>query len=221
MSNLTKKLLVEGEADTRFFSACCREIGLDDVWVGPPQEFSGAGTGKGNAISLLPDLIDEMEQGQVTRLAIIVDADYAKTGGLGYEETLKKIQGILALKGYKIPKAVDGHKGGRNFVHSDGLPDVGLWIMPDNKNPGFLEDFIRVSLVATENKLFAVASSTVRGLDRPKFKPLHVSKADVATWLAWQSIPGQGLNSVIGSKLLNFKKGLGKEFADWLKLIYA
>jgi hypothetical protein len=219
VSNTKRKLLVEGEADTSFFSACCHETGINDVWIGPPKSFHGVGSGKGNAINVFPLLIDQMVQGQISHLGIVVDADYAKLDGLGHDETLKKLTAVLRERGYDSLQNRAKHQG-YVFQHNDGLPNVGVWIMPDNFGSGFLEDFIRTTIVAAESKLFKKAADTVAGLNEPKFKPHHASKAHVATWLAWQSIPGQGLHSVVGNRLVNLKKGPGADFVSWLRQVY-
>jgi len=216
----SKMLLVEGDADTSFHAACLRAAGILDVEVGPPRDFSGHGTGKGNALTLFPSLIEGMEDGRITQLALVVDADYAKLGGLGYDETLKRVRTIVSAHGYAIPAKVAPAPKGHIFTHPDGLPNVGLWIMPDNEHPGFLEDFILASIAGTETKLVAHAKEIVEALPAPKFKDLHVNKAHVATWLAWQTAPGQGLHSVIGNKLINTNKGIAGDFIRWLKAVY-
>lgn len=220
MSTHTKKLLVEGLADEAFFVACCKKAGVGEVDIGPPPSFKGEGMGKGNAIKILPDLIDEMDQERVTHLGMIVDADYAQTGGLGFPATWGKIETILGEKSYDIKKTKITNVGGYIFKSKDGLPDVGIWIMPNNKDAGFLEDFIKKSLAKSERKLFEHAQNVVNALGEKRFKELHVSKAEVMTWLAWQKIPGQSFASLISGDLLDLKGGIGKEFIDWLKKVY-
>ena len=220
MSKNTKQLLVEGLADEAFFSACCDNAGVGEVDIGPPTSFNGQGMGKGNAIKILPDLIDEMVQERVTHLGMIVDADYSKTGGLGFAATWEKIAKILEEKSYDTKKTKIASTGGYIFKSNDGLPDVGIWIMPNNKDGGFLEDFIKKSLASSEKKLFKHAQDTVNALEDKRFRELHVSKTEVMTWLAWQKIPGQSFASLISGKLLDLKSGMGKEFIDWLKKVY-
>ena len=225
MSEKKKKLLVEGDADTNFYAACLIKAGFNvknDFFIGPAIAYDPQKSpGKGNAIALLPSLIDQMEQELVTHLALVVDADYSKTNGLGFDETLKKIKNILDEKSYDTTINLAEDKGGFCFKNKDGLPNVGLWIMPDNASSGFIENFISTSLIESEKKFFKCASNAVLALRERRFNDLHESKANVATWLAWQKIPGQGMASAIGNDFINLKKGQGKKLIDWLKLVYS
>ena len=77
----------------------------------------------------------------------------------------------------------------RYFLGREDVPtDIGVWVMPDNQNTGMLEDWAKQCLHPQERALFAHARESVKNLpEPPKFKPLQRSKAEVATWLAWQS----------------------------------
>ena len=220
MDQQEKKLLVEGEADRDFFMACLREAELaDQVWVGPPIEFSKRRYGKGNALHILPDLIQGLADGHSTRLALIVDADFPESD-LGFVKTWKKISMILCNSGYRIPNIPPKSTGGFSFSHNDGLPNFGLWIMPNNATDGLLEDFIKTSILITEKSLLEHAITTVKNLPNRKFKDIHLSKAEIATWMAWQKMPGQSIAGTIGGELLDFKAGQAKQFLDWLRLVY-
>ncbi len=217
-----KILLVEGEADKSLFSAICYEGRLGvNVKVGSPLDFCGDGCGKGNALKLLPTLLEQMRDGQIRRLAMVIDADFKDADGLGFHETLKKVAVILKDHGYKVSTTLKSRTGGYCIKHSDGLPDFGLWIMPNNASDGLLEDFIKNSISDTQKDLLKTAVDAVEKLKTPLFKPIHRSKADVATWMAWQKIPGQALQGVVGGKLVDFSSGEAKQLIDWLHGIYA
>ncbi|MEI7866495.1 MAG: DUF3226 domain-containing protein [Candidatus Methylumidiphilus sp.] len=220
MAHQEKKLLVEGETDRSFFQACLREAGIiDEVGVCPPTDYKALGSGKGNALHILPMLITNLADGTLSRLALIVDADFTETYS-GFSETWRKITGILRESGYCIPENPPTSTNGFIFTHTDGLPDFGLWIMPNNTKDGMLEDFIKASIVCTEKPLLAHALTTVNSLPNRKFKDIHLSKAEIATWMAWQTIPGQSIAGAVGGKLLDFQTGQAKQFLDWLKKVY-
>jgi len=217
-----KILLVEGEADKCLFSAiCCEERLGVNVKVGSPFEFGGDGRGKGNALKLLPTLLEQMRDGQIKRLAMVIDADFKEADGLGFHETLKKVAMILKDHGYKVSATLKSRSGGYTIKHSDGLPDFGLWIMPNNASDGLLEDFIKNSISANQKDLLKTAVDVVGTLKTPLFKSIHRSKADVSTWMAWQKVPGQALHAVVGGKLVDFTSGEAKQLMDWLHGIYA
>lgn len=218
---LPKKLLVEGEADRAFFEACCRVAGLEGVvQVGPPTDFSGTGDGKANALHILPRMIESMNDGTVTHLAIIIDADFEQTNGLGFGRTWQKAADIFRDAGYNVGSHPKPQPSGFVFSHPDGLPDVGLWIMPDNSSDGFLADFVKAAIIDEEKTLFNLAGNSVQGLQTPKFKQIHLTKAEVATWMAWQETPGQRLVGAVGNELISFQSGLAKQLIDWLKRVY-
>jgi len=221
MAHQEMKLLVEGEADRDFFKACLREAGIvEQVWVGPPIDFSDKKYGKGNALHILPKLIEGLADGSSKRLAIIVDADYPETD-LGFLKTWKKIALILRNSGYNLPDNLPKSPAGFIFPHTDGLPDFGLWIMPNNSTDGSLEDFIKASIMNAEKPLLSHAIKIVEKLPTRKFKDIHLRKAEIATWMAWQTMPGQSLDGAVGGQLLDFQTGQAKQFLDWLKNVYA
>lgn len=213
-------LLVEGPADQTFYDAACREAGRPKVKVTTPNSLGAPVASKTNAIHRLPLLVKQLEDGSVTNLGIVVDADYQVEHGLGFAGTLDKIRDQLNLHGFERETRLVS--SGFEFLHSDGLPSVGAWIMPDNKNEGMLEDFIQsVISDAEQSALHKTACAAVSRLSHPLFKPIHRSKAEVATWLAWQQAPGAGLENVIGNGLINFAMQRYAQFQQWLHHVFA
>jgi hypothetical protein len=51
--------------------------------------------------------------------------------------------------------------------------------------------------------------------------PIHRSKAEVATWLAWQKQPGHGLYRAVEDQLIDMNSELFLELKDWLTHIYS
>ncbi|MFZ2956895.1 MAG: DUF3226 domain-containing protein [Candidatus Ozemobacteraceae bacterium] len=194
-------LLVEGEADRAFFEQICRVLGLNTrVYVAPPRDFAGSHNTKEGVFNSLPTLLDQLADGRITCLAMVVDADNAVNGG-GYESAIKRVEKIVAPYGFVL--AI--HPGsGIVFQNNDGLADFGLWVMPNNADDGMLEDWIKQSIHPSEQGLFAHAEAVVAALPKPpKFKAIHRSKAEVATWLAWQKQPGHGIYRAVEDGLID------------------
>jgi len=84
-----------------------------------------------------------------------------------------------------------------------------------------LEDWIKSCVHSDEHELFTHAEEVVGELSAPKFKPIHCSKAEVATWLAWQKRPGHGLYLVVEDELIDTNSALFEEFSVWLTHIYS
>ncbi len=107
----------------------------------------------------------------------------------------------------------------KGFVSmGDRRPRIGIWLMPDNRSPGMLEDFA-AALVPEGDALWLVANSTVDGLaeDVRRFRPVHRAKAVVHTWLAWQEEPGTPLGLAIKKRYLEPTMPSGHDFVAWVR----
>lgn len=211
-------LLVEGEADRAFFEQVCRAVGLNtSVKVAPPKALGGAYDSKEGVFNHLPDLLAQLADGGIKHLAVVVDADSAINGG-GYERAINRVKEIVASYGFIL---ADHSEGGIVFQHNDGLADFGLWVMPNNADEGMLEDWIKQSIHPTEQGLFAHAKLVVEALPKPlKFKPISRSKAEVATWLAWQKQPGHGAYRAVEDGLIDTIGTHYQNLTAWLNHIY-
>lgn len=214
-----RRLIVEGKADKDFFSSFCRELGIKNLWVGPPNEFSQAGNGKGNALQALRDSLEDIRTGHVTNLGIIVDADYPQGGTKnGFSATRSEIKKIFEEFGYQLRNG--DQTRGLFFDHDHGLPTLGAWIMPNNNDDGYLEKFCIDSAHQNESKLIDAARSAITQLKEKKFPINKTVKAEVATWLAWQKEPGQGLQSIIGGGLIDANSVPYGSIKHWLSTVF-
>lgn len=212
-------LLVEGEADRAFFEQICRVLELNtSVTVAPPKGLAGTHNTKEGVFNYLPILLGQLADGQITRLAVVIDADNAANGG-GYKLAINRVEKIVAPYGFTLAAHT---VGGIVFHHNDGLADFGLWVMPNNADEGMLEDWIKQSIHPDEQGLFKHAETVVAALPQPpKFKMIHRSKAEVATWLAWQKQPGHGLYRAVEDGLINLSSIHYKNLISWLGHIFA
>ncbi|WP_338845870.1 DUF3226 domain-containing protein [Massilia sp. W12] len=218
----SKHLLVEGRADRDFCAALCRDLGLDDVQIGPPQDFGAGGNGKGNVIALLPEMIERMKIGDITHLALMVDADFAHTDGLGCKNTWRKIADTLRANGYTLPENPPKNmQQGLHYHYAGKLMPIGVWIMPGNGGDGFIENFLMDNLQANEQTLLAHAKSTVATLSDKRFRPHHESKAVLSTYAAWQKMPGQGMQGLHGAGVLDANASGMQSFCTWLKTCFS
>ena len=92
--------------------------------------------------------------------------------------------------------------------------------MPNNKNDGMLEDLVKLAVDPSEHKLFSLAANTVAKIPAPKFKHQHISKAEVATWLAWQEAPGRGMEHAIKAELIDKENSDYKKMITWLNHVF-
>ena len=218
MSSSTQRiLLVEGDADRAFFELICKALALDTVTVAPPRNLEGSHNTKEGVFKHLPVLLSQLADGRTSQLAVIVDADSAVNGG-GYAQVIQKVTNIVERFGFAL---ATHPSGGIVYQHNDGLADLGLWVMPDNYNEGMLEDWIKGSIHPSEQALFDHAEATVAALPQPqKFNQIHRTKAEVATWLAWQKHPGHGNYRAVEDGLIYTKGALYQKLAAWLGHVY-
>jgi hypothetical protein len=197
-----KLLLVEGEADRGFFEQLCKALALDtqvtDIKVATPKDVGG--------------------YGRISRLGCIVDADYASEGGLGFAGTRAQLSAKLTAAGFT--EKTGAAQAGLLFGHED-FHDVGCWIMPDNQNEGMLEDWLCTCRNReTEQTLIDHATTAISDLPETRFKDIHRSKAEIATWLAWQKTPGHGYYEAIRAGLLDTNHPAYLALCGWLEHLY-
>lgn len=96
---------------------------------------------------------------------------------------------------------------------------VGIWVMPDNINNGYLENFVG-SLIAETNPTWQFANEKVNELSEQnfcQFSEVSKQKALLHTYLAWQKKPGLPLGTAVQAGFLNFKNPLVDCFINWFK----
>ena len=211
-------LLIEGESDRSFFEEICETLELhNSVKVAPPKYIGGSHNTREGVFNILQDLLNQLDDATITRLAVIVDADSDVNGG-GCPRAIDRITKIVEQYGFNL---VPNHPvSGFIFEHDDGLADFGLWVMPNNCDEGMLEDWIKSCVHSNEHELFSHAKEVVGELSPQKFRPIDCSKAEVATWLAWQKKPGHWLYRAVKEQLIDTNSILFQELSDWLNHIY-
>ncbi|MEJ2792948.1 DUF3226 domain-containing protein [Iodobacter sp. LRB] len=220
MANSKKKLLVEGESDKSFFQEFCKAHNLDlTITVSVATDEGGYKSSKQGAINTLDILLPNLYDGKLERLALIVDADQISDGN-GLNNTINQIAKKIQTYGFD-PEPARLPNGGLTFKHTDGLADFGLWVMPNNQDEGMLENWIEHCIHANDIALYQHAQTTVNALATQKFKPIRQTKAKIATWLAWQEKPGEGLYYAIDGKLLDQTAPLYAGFIAWLHHVFS
>ena len=105
---------------------------------------------------------------------------------------------------------------------SDG-PRFGVWIMPNNRFTGMLEDFL-IQLVPDDcqnlYKLVERCVSKVADNGAP-FRSVHRTKAELYTWLAWQDDPGKQLHQAVHHRVLDPGKPESQSFVKWFRALFS
>ena len=193
-------LLVEGGDDEHVVShlCSCRE----DI-----PEYSIRNS---NGFPRLKDAIGpEIKVSGRTALGVLADADeYPNRRWQAIVEQLRRV-------GVNPPNQI---VSGGAIVGDN--PRVGSWLMPDNKAPGQLEDFIE-SLIPVGDPVWPRAQRYVERIpsaDR-KFSANKVVRAKVHAWLATRREPRR-MGSAIGTGDLDSGARPAVEFIDWLRRLF-
>ena len=98
-------------------------------------------------------------------------------------------------------------------------PWVGVWMMPDNRSPGKLEDFAQRLVKAGDEGLWDYAGQAAAGAPSQgaRFAPKDQAKAHVHTFLAWHEVPGVPMGLAITKKFLDTD---ARSFVAWLCRLY-
>lgn len=210
----SSKLIVEGQTDTLFFEALIQKERLS-VKIEPHH-----------GITKIPDLLtaylDDLRDGAIQRLGIVADADHTTPKGQGgFNKRWQLLTKPLKEMGYEISMPPSQKYAGSIFTHTEGLPLVGLWLMPDHQSDGMLEDLIKQTVYGDPQlTLLHTATTCLDQLPITLFQPHHHAKAAVYSWLAWQTRPGQALVSTINADLINLHSQELQAFIKWLHDVF-
>ena len=98
---------------------------------------------------------------------------------------------------------------------------VGVWLMPDNRRSGALEEFLR-DLVESKDPLLPLAdTSTQHAQERgARFPDSDRRKAVLHAWLAWQECPGLPYGTAIRAKYFGHDSAAALAFVAWFRRVF-
>lgn len=98
---------------------------------------------------------------------------------------------------------------------------LGIWIMPDNENEGMLEHFVS-DMISETDFLWGKAKKDVSDIPEVErlFSPVHLRKAEIHTWLAWQKTPGRPMGIGMTAGWFNPQAPLAQTFVAWIKQLF-
>ena len=198
-----KILLVESRDDEGVAIALWNARGLPESFAVKPE------WGKDAVLKVLPVYLRDPPSYPV--VGVLLDADESLSA------TWDAVAGRLRNTGYQIPSHLP--TGGLVLDHpSDDGPRVGVWVMPDNRLPGMLEDFVRL-LIPDGDALAPEAEralQVIEGQGLQRYASQHRPKAFVHTWLAWQEEPGKPMGLAITRRYLDPTSPQADIFVAWL-----
>lgn len=93
--------------------------------------------------------------------------------------------------------------------------------MPNNENEGMLEHFVS-DLIPVNNFLWQKAQADVVAIPEAHrlFIPVHLRKAEIHTWLAWQETPGRPMGIGVTAGWFDHQSPLAQLFITWIKTLF-
>ena len=190
-------LLVEGQDDEHVVAHLCAQSGLacnfDIVQKGGFPELSKS----------IP--VELAVSGRLA-LGVVVDANDNP------EARWQAVRDRCKERGIALPSDPDPQG-----VVVEGLPRVGVWLMPDNQNPGQLEDLV-ATMIPAEDVVWRLAQEFVDRIPEPE-RPSPAIKAQVHAWLAARAA-ARPMGSAIGTGHLDASSPSATSLIRWLQLLF-
>lgn len=208
------QLVVEGKDDKHVIMSLCREHNVAETFTIEIANTTDERADEGIE-ALIKSIPVRLKTARLRSLGIVVDAD---------DDVRARWQSVchkLAQSGYvNLPAEPDSHG---MVIEQEGLPRVGIWVMPDNRLPGMLETFV-AHLIPEEDSLVPRARQVLLDLESEglhKYALAHQPKALIHTWLAWQERPGRPMGQSITARALRADSPLAVVFIDWLNTLFS
>ena len=208
-----RKLLVEGDTDKRVIPFLMEANGIEWERSGRPvvriEPYNGVEE------LLKPGVVEaELRASGLEALGVMVDANGDAPGRWNRIKTLcdDQFEGLPD----RIPQ------NGLETVHPETGARFGVWIMPDNRFSGMLEDFL-IRLIPEDSRgLYGLAGRCVAEAARngASFKDVHKAKAEIHTWLAWQDEPGRQLHEAVHHRVLDPERPESQPFVNWFRRLF-
>lgn len=208
-----RRLLVEGSNDSHVLRHICIERGLDKIEI-EIVDYEGIDSLRG---SIAAELRARAEEGDAVGIVVDANSDASsrwysirdRLSGVGYRNLPKE----LNPDGIIIPAIDDPELF---------LPQVGVWIMPNNRDAGALEDFLMFLVPQSQELLFDYAIRCVSEIPEcpRRFAESAESKAILHTWLAWQKQPGNPFGVAIKTHVLDPSCPSANALVAWLRRLF-
>jgi hypothetical protein len=219
-------LVVEGEEDFHLFRTLLRLCGLSTaerevkVLVCEPA-------GKFNALETFWNNLELPLQiaSRQTQIGLVVDADF-ETHGTGHAATVQKINAkARELDLNPLLQPGTGAAGYELKLGTDSKTKVGVWVMPDCASDGYTEHLLHDAVNPVEQLRFEYAKQACQtALAHPTLefpvKDHHHTKAELDTWLAWQSTPRMQFGKAFDEFLFNIDNPQMQPLISWLNWLY-
>lgn len=201
--NSPNVLLLEGDSDSNFVSQLRDKLDLNlafdiEVKQGLPR--------------LIGAIYSEIVMGNRHIVGIMIDADH------GDDPSWPKVWERLTESGILVPDQPDPN--GTVIAKTDERPKVGVWIMPDNKSFGELENFV-IDMIPDDDAAWPLSVKYIDGIPETErlFTERKTDRAKLYAWLATRRRPPH-IGSAVRADNLDVDTDGCKSFVQWLERVF-
>ena len=146
-------------------------------------------------------------------VGILVDADD------DLEARWREVADRLLGAGVSVPSSPD--VDGTIIDATADRPRVGIWIMPDNRSPGELEDFV-IDMIPNSDLVWPRSVNYIDGIpiSEREFSEGKTDRAKLYAWLATRRQPPH-IGAAIGAGDFELDTSRCRVFIDWLERLFA
>ena len=193
--------VVEGLDDQYVAEAVMRREKLDVTFTVDPKRSVGA---------LIKAIGADVKAPGRTVIGFQLDAN--SDPGSRWNDVVESLPGQ-----YAVPRRPPS---GGTIVRAEGMPRIGIWMMPNNGSPGELEDFVR-EMVPTDDPVWSLAEAYIEGIpvDARRHGDANRTKAVLHAWLAARRRPGR-MAGAIEDHDLKTDGALAQRYVAWLRDLF-
>ena len=200
------ELYVEGSDDEHAIGQLLIRSGFDRQGL---PDFKNAG----NKQKVLDAILAAVRAGTGKSLGFVMDAN--DDPGSTWQAVTSRLRKVGVQAPDEIP---EGGFAGKSLDYG---ARVGVWLMPDNRKTGALEDFLR-DLIDRADPLLSLAGDSAQKAKHlgARYSDGDTGKAILHTWLAWQKEPGRPYGVAIKARFFGVDSVAAKHFVTWFQRVF-
>ena len=207
-------LRVEGKDDTHAIVHLLLRHGVDCESIPVRiKSVRGDGDEPSGADRLLAEMETDVLASTGRSIGFVLDADEVPG------DRWNAVSGRLKPVGLTLPDEIppEGFVDDASTIQAR----VGVWLMPDNRRSGALEEFLR-DLVESEDPLLPIADTSTRHAKEQgaRFPDSDRRKAVLHAWLAWQERPGLPYGTAIRARYFGHDSAAALAFVAWFRRVF-
>ena len=200
-------LLVEGPDDKHVVIHLSERSGLTQNFVIVEKEGIN---------SLLDSIEVEVDIPGRTILGIVLDAN--DNPNARWQALTDRLNRLRQEDHFELPELPEQPNPSGTII--EGRLRIGIWLMPDNRSTGELEDFVG-SMIPSGDPVWPLAEAYIEGMPpaERKFGPGKIQRAKVHAWLATREEPRR-MGLAIKARDLVTDAANSAAFVGWLRTLF-